>query len=347
MGLQTTWFTLITVLWAGFFLLEGFDFGVGMVTPFVGHDPEERRTVKETTGPFWDGNEVWLIVAGGATFAAFPDWYATMFSAYYLPLVLVLVALILRATGAEYRGRRDSDRWRTGWDWTIAGCCLAVPLLIGVALGGLLGGLPIDSQKEFTGNLADLLRPYALITGVTLAALSLLQGLLFLRLKTTDQIRGRANDGARKVAPAVVAVLAVQLVWTQVNDPANGVVPGAGAWLAITFAVAAALLAYERRLDGWAFFASSATIVFTVVNLFGTLYPNTMVSSTSSANNLTVTDSSGSYTLTLITIVAAIMVPVILVYTAWNYWVFRKRVTPASAEGRSREATSANVETDA
>jgi cytochrome d ubiquinol oxidase subunit II len=341
MSLQTTWFILIGVLWTGFFLLEGFDFGVGMLTPFVGRDAAERGVLKETTGPFWDGNEVWLIVVTGATFAAFPDWYATMFSAFYMPLFVVLVALILRATGTEYRDRRDGVRWRTAWDGVIAVTCLLVPFFLGIALGGLLGGLPIDGQMEFTGSFVDLVQPFALITGVTFVVLSLLQGASFLRLRTVDETRDRASAAARKISLVAVVILAAQLIWTTAVDPTDTVIPGPWAWVAITAVVAAALLAHERRHEGWAFVASSATIASTVANLFATLYPNTMISTTSVANNLTTDDSSSSYTLKLITIVAAIMVPVVLVYTAWNYWVFRERVRPREPVAPTDEVTGA------
>lgn len=340
MSLQTTWFILIGVLWSGFFVLEGFDFGVGMLTPVIGRDVSEQGTLKETTGPFWDGNEVWLIVAAGATFAAFPDWYATMFSAYYLPLLVVLVALILRATGTEYRDRRDSDRWRTAWDWVIAGACLVAPLLLGIVLGGLLGGLPIDADHEFTGGFVDLVQPYALLTGVTFLGLSLLQGAAFLRLRTTDALRNRAGVTVRRTSIVAVVLLCAQLAWTTAVDPTDTVIPGPWAWLAVTAAVAAAIVAHEQRHEGWAFALSSAAVAFTIANLFATLYPNTMVSTTSAADSLTTELSSSSYTLTLMTIVAAVMVPVVLVYTAWNYWVFRQRVRPRVSGPPADEATN-------
>jgi len=342
-SLQITWFVLITVLWAGFFLLEGFDFGVGMMTPFVGRTDEERRTCKESTGPFWDGNEVWLIVAGAAIFAAFPPWYATMFSAYYLPLFVVLVALILRAAGTEWRERRDAGRWRGGWDRLIALSCLLIPFLVGVVFGGLLVGIPINGKEEFTGNLADLVQPFALFTGVLFVALCVLQGLLFLRLKTAGELRARASHLARRAGLLVVVLFAIHMVWMQAVA-GTGVIPGTGAWLAITFLVAAALLALEDRHRGWAFTCSAAGIVFTVVSIFNTLYPNTMVSSTKAAYNLTIEDSSAKYTLTLMTIIAVIMLPIVLVYTGWNYWVFRGRMkTSASAEPGSEPAQPAVV----
>jgi cytochrome d ubiquinol oxidase subunit II len=323
--LQTTWFILIAVLWAGFFMLEGFDFGVGIVTPFVGRDDEERRTLKETTGPFWDGNEVWLIVAVAATFAAFPDWYATMFSAYYLPLFVVVLALILRATGTDYRDRREGVRWRRRWDRIIAGTCLLIPFLLGVMFGGLLVGIPISSKMEFTGDLTDLVHPFALMSGVFLVALCVFQGLLFLRLKTSGDLRARVSHRARWAGLVVVVLAVVHTVWQQVEAD-RGAIPGAAAWLALTFLVAAAVVALEHEHAGWAFLCSALGIVFTIVDIFAALYPNTMVSSTSTAYNLTVSDSSNSYTLSLMTIIAALILPVVLLYTGWSYWVFRGRM---------------------
>jgi cytochrome d ubiquinol oxidase subunit II len=326
MALQATWFIFITVLWSGFFVLEGFDFGVGMLVPFLGRDDLERRVLRATTGPFWDGNEVWLVTAGAATFAAFADWYATMFSAYYLPLFVVVLALILRAVGVEFRDKIADSRWRHVWDWITVGCCVLVPLLIGTAFGGLLNGLPIDQQMEFTGSFASLVQPYALFTGILFAALCLLQGLMFLRIKTTGDLATRASRTVRPVAWIVVAVLAVHIVWTRFAA-GSGVIPNLGAWLALTFAVAAAWLAANPEHRGAAFGCSAATIAFTVISFFAELYPNLMVSTTSAAYDITTANSSGSYTLTLMTIVTVVMAPIVIIYTAWNYWVFRQRLT--------------------
>lgn len=326
MALETTWFILIALLWTGFFVLEGFDFGVAMLGPFLGRTDTERRVLRATTGPFWDGNEVWLITAGAGTFAAFPDWYATMFSAYYLPLFLVVLALILRAVGVEFRDQRQSARWRHTWDWIGAVCCLLVPLLVGTAFGGLLNGIPIDENKEFTGSFVDLIQPYALATGVTFAALCLLQGLMFLRLKTTGELHRRASALVRPVAWVVVALLVTHIIWTRFAVGA-GLIPNLGAWLALTAGVAAAWLALHDGHEGVAFGASSATVAFTVLGFFAELYPNLMVSSTSAAYNLTTADSSSSYTLTLMTIIAVVMLPVVLIYSAWSYWIFRQRIT--------------------
>jgi cytochrome d ubiquinol oxidase subunit II len=331
MALQATWFILITILWSGFFMLEGFDFGVGMLVPFLGHTDTERRMLRATTGPFWDGNEVWLVTAGAATFAAFPDWYATMFSAYYLPLFIVVVALILRAVGSEYRDKRGGSGWRTSWDWITVACCLSIPLLIGVAFGGLLNGIPIDQQMEFTGTFADLVQPYALATGILLA--------LLCRLKVAGDLSQRASHAARTVAWIAVAVLVVHVIWTRFAV-GSGVIPNLGAWMAMTAAVATAWLAGHDRHRGLAFGASATTIVLTLFGFFAELYPNLMVSSTATANNITTADSSGSYTLTLMTIVTVVMLPVVLIYTTWSYWVFRQRVTidSVSADPTTTEA---------
>ncbi len=347
MALQTTWFIFIALLWAGFFVLEGFDFGVGMAVPFLGHDDVERRVLRRTIGPFWDGNEVWLITAGAATFAAFPDWYASMFSAYYLPLFLVVVSLILRAVGFELRDRVEASRWRRVWDGIFVGSCLLVPLLIGVAFGGLLNGIPIDGQMEFTGSFLDLVQPYALCTGVVFVALCVMQGLLFLRIKTEGVLHERATRAAGPAAWIVVALLTVHIVWTRFAVGDGTIIPGLGAWVALTFAVTAACLAYHEGLRGIAFGCSAATIATYLLGFFGDLYPNVLVSSTAATDNITIADSSGSYTLTLMTIITVVMLPVVIIYTAWNYWVFRQRVTvddvapPAPVEPSAASRTEA------
>src|SRR6201984_3175880 len=194
-------FCVIAVLWTGFFILEGFDFGVGMLHSLVGRDEADRRAALNTTGPLWDGNEVWLIVAGAAMFAAFPGWYATMFSGLYLALVLLLAALIVRGVAFEYRGKRDAVRWRRTWDVLLTVGSLLAPLLTGVVLGGLLHGLPINSSQNYTGSFWDLLQPYALFTGVTLVLICLLHGATFLCLKTTGDMYERSGVMARRVAP--------------------------------------------------------------------------------------------------------------------------------------------------
>ncbi|MCC7077407.1 MAG: cytochrome d ubiquinol oxidase subunit II [Acidimicrobiia bacterium] len=345
MALQTVWFALITVLWAGFFVLEGFDFGVGMLVPVLGRDDTDRRVLRATVAPVWDGNEVWLVVAGAAMFAAFPDWYATMFSAFYLPLFAVLLGLILRACAFEFRDKSTHLHWRRTWDWLMGVSSLLVPLLVGVAFGGLLGGLPIDGSMEFAGDFTDLVQPYALYSGLTFASLCLVQGFAFLRLKTADSLARAATRGVR-VSASVCAVLVVGFViWTQaVSD--RGVIPGAGFWLALTFTVAAAILAWEKEHAGWVFACSSAAIAFTTIGFFATLHPNLMISSTGPANSITIADSSSSYTLTVMTVIAAVMVPVVVLYQAWTYWVFRQRVRRRDVGGAIEEAASTGTRED-
>ncbi len=325
-GLVPFWFIVIAVLWTGFFILEGFDLGVGMLHGVVGRGDAERRAAINTIGPLWDGNEVWLITAGAAIFAAFPGWYATMFSALYLALVLVLAALIVRGVAFEYRGKRDAASWRRTWDVLLTVGSLLVPLLIGVGLADLLHGLPINSAQNFTGSFWDLLQPYALWTGITLVLVCLLHGATFLCLKTTGEMRERSGQVARRVAPFTGAFVIGFIIWTHVTA-------GRAFWLnviellAILAVIAAVWLVYERR-DGFAFAATTVTIASCIISIFADLYPNVMVSSTNSAYNLTVHNTaSGGYSLKVMTVVVIILLPVVLVYQAWTYYVFRKRVS--------------------
>ncbi len=280
------WYIVIAVLWTGFFILEGFDFGVGMLHAVVGTDEAGRRAAINTIGPLWDGNEVWLIVAAAGMFAAFPGWYATMFSAYNLALVLLLAALIVRGLAFEYRGKRDAARWRRTWDVLLTIGSVLAPFLIGVALAGLLGGLPINSAQNFTGSFWDLLKPYPLWTGVTLVLLCLLNGATFLCLKTTGDMRERSWQVARRVAPVTGAFVVGFIIWTHVTA-------GKAFWLnliellRILAVLAAVWLVYDHR-EGFAFAATAVTIASCIITIFADLYPNVMVSSTNPAYNLTV-----------------------------------------------------------
>ena len=324
MHLYDFWFGVIAVLWIGYFVLEGFDFGVGMLIRHLGKDDSERRVVLNTVGPLWDGNEVWLLTAGGATFAAFPDWYATLFSGFYLPLLLILVALIVRGVGFEYRGKRDSATWRRGWDIALLFGSALPALLWGVAFANVVRGVPIAADHSYTGGFFNLLNPYALLGGVTTLAAFLLHGSLFVSLKTSGIVKERAHALAARLFPVVVPVAAGFLIWTLAQrwQP----------WAAVSATVAAvALLAawYGDRLgrDGWAFAASALAIAATVVTLFASLFPAVMPSSTNAAFDLTVSNaSSSSYTLTGMTWVALLGTPVVLAYQAWSIWVFRKRI---------------------
>ena len=331
------WFIIIAVLWTGFFILEGFDFGVGMLHDLVGTDDVGRWAAINMIGPLWDGNEVWLIVAAAAIFAAFPGWYATMFSAYYLAMVLLLASLIVRGLAFEYRGKRDAVRWRRTWDVLLTVGSLLAPLLIGVVLGGLLHGLPINSSQNNTGSFWDLLQPYPLFTGITLVLVCALHGATFLGLKTTGDMRERSGLLARRVAPFTGAAVVGFAIWTHVTYSGTFFLNPIEL-LAILAALAAVWLVYEHRA-GFAFAATTVTIASCIVAIFTGLYPNVMVSTTSAANNLTVHNTaSGAYSLKVMTVVAIVFLPVVLAYQSWTYYVFRRRVSKADFEPRQRPA---------
>jgi cytochrome d ubiquinol oxidase subunit II len=325
MELTTVWFALIAILWAGYFLLEGFDFGVGMLLPVLARDNRERRLLINTIGPVWDGNEVWLLVAGGATFAAFPEWYATLFSGFYLPLLIILVALILRGVAFEYRGKRDDDAWRRRWDYCIIGGSLVPALLWGVAFGNIVRGVKIDAHHEYVGGFFDLLNPYALLGGLTTLTLFLLHGAVFLALKTDGDMRLRAGRLATRLAPAAIVVAGTFLLWTGLNhhDAIGSVLS-----LAAALALVAGTFAIFVRREGWAFLATGLTLVLAVFALFVTLFPDVMPSTLAAANSLTVHNASSTpYTLKVMTWVAVAFTPIVLAYQGWTYWVFRKRLT--------------------
>jgi cytochrome bd ubiquinol oxidase subunit II len=322
----TFWFITITVLWMGFFILEGFDFGVGMLHDAVGADEPGRRAAINTIGPLWDGNEVWLVVAGAATFAAFPGWYATWFSGFYLAIVLLLAALIVRGVAFEYRGKRGAARWRRTWDAALIVGSLLAPLLLGVALGDLLHGLPINASHQYTGSFWTLLQPYGVFTGITFVGICLLHGATFLSLKTTGDMRERARRLAQLIAPVTMLLVLAFVSWTHA-------IAGKGALLnpvefgAVLAAIAAVWLVYSRS-EGWAFAATTVTIAACVLSIFVDLYPRVMVSSTSPAFSLTVHNTaSGRYALTVMTVVVVIFLPFVLAYQTWTYYVFRRRVS--------------------
>ena len=331
MGLQIFWFSVIAVFWTGFFVLEGFDLGVGALHAVVGRTDVERRVAINTIGPFWDGNEVWLIVAGAGTFAAFPDWYATWFSAMYLALMLVLVALIVRGVSFEFRNKIDTHRWKHSWTVILTVASAALPVLFGIALGDLLVGLPIDNDHEYTGTFWDLFTPYGIWVGITLLSLALLHGTTFLNLRTTGIVNERARRLARPLAAVAIVTVIVFATWTHVLSD-RGIVPGPVQIIAV-FAIVAAGWSVRDRHDGWAFTATTIAIGLTVVTIFVDLYPNVMVSSTSPENNLTVANASSSpYSLKIMSIVAIVLFPVVLVYQGWNYYTFRHRIVgPAAA----------------
>ena len=327
--LPVLWFGLIGVLWVGYFVLEGFDFGVGILLPFLSRDDDDRRVVVNTIGPVWDGNEVWLLTAGGAMFAAFPGWYATLFSGFYLALFLILVALIIRGVAFEYRGKHDSVRWRAWWDRAIFAGSALPALLWGVAFANIVHGVPINADGNFTGTLLTLLNPYALVAGLTSLALFTLHGAIYLSLKTTGEMVERARAVARRLSVVSAALVFAFLGWTYLNAlsaHSRGIVPGVIPLTALGLVVAVPFLVRAAR-DGLAFTATAVSIALITVTLFLNLYPRVLVSSTSKAYDLTIwTTSSNHYSLVVMTIVALTLTPVVLLYQGWTYYVFRHRI---------------------
>ncbi|WP_282791219.1 cytochrome d ubiquinol oxidase subunit II [Streptomyces sp. CC224B] len=324
MELHDVWFVLIAVLWIGYFFLEGFDFGVGVLTKLLARDRAEKRVLINTIGPVWDGNEVWLLSAGGATFAAFPEWYATLFSGFYLPLLLILLCLILRGVAFEYRAKRPDERWQTNWEHTIFWTSLLPAFLWGVAFGNIVRGVEIDARKEYVGGVWDLLNPYALLGGLVTLTLFTFHGTVFTALKTVGDIRLRARRLALALG-LLTAVLALGFLgWTQAD---NGDGASMVALVVAVVALLAALGANQLGREGWSFTLSGLTIVAAVAMLFLTLFPNVMPSSLDDDWSLTVTNASSSpYTLKIMTWCAGIATPVVLLYQSWTYWVFRKRI---------------------
>jgi cytochrome bd ubiquinol oxidase subunit II len=336
MTLQILWFCLIAVFWAGYFLLEGFDFGVGMLLPFLPRDEGERSVMFRSIGPVWDGNEVWLVVAGASTFATFPAWYATMFSGFYLALLLILFLLIVRVVSFEWRSKSGSQRWRTAWLRVNALASTGIGLVWGIGLANLLHGLPLDSNGDYSGTFADLFSGYTVLAGIAFVLVFAFHGAAFLTLRTTGDLCERARGAARTLAVPAVAAVAAFLIWTIVvavdaND--KGVLPVVvPAAIGIVAFALAAYLVYDGR-SGLAFAMTAAGTVAAVATLFTGLYPRVMVSSPSFGNSLTVANAaSAHYTLAVMTVVALIVTPVVLLYQGWTYYVFRARVTGDEAQ---------------
>jgi cytochrome d ubiquinol oxidase subunit II len=330
MDLPTLWFVLIAVLFIAYFFLEGFDFGVGILMPFISEDNIDRRVTLNTIGPFWDANEVWLITAGGAMFAAFPHWYATLFSGFYLPLFVILVALIVRAVGFEFRGKHHTEVWRKTADQFIFWGSLLPPFLWGVAFTNIVMGLPIGADMNFRGGLLGLLKPYALLGGLAATCLFTLHGALFLTLRTTDGMKARAETLARRMwlpTGGVLLLFAFLGYWQTVLFEGLGLVPGTLPMLTIVSFVAGYFLLSMGR-NAQAFAATGLTIALGTAVVFAGMFPNVMPSTIDPAYSLTVYNASSSQlTLTVMTVVALIFVPIILAYQGWSYYVFRQRVT--------------------
>lgn len=331
MALHELWFVVMAGLFLGFFVLEGFDFGVGMLMGMFGRGPGQdaerhRRAVLNTIGPVWDGNEVWLITAGGAMFAAFPDWYATMFSGLYLPLLAILVSMILRVVAIEWRGKVDDPGWRRWADIGIAAGSWVPAVLWGVAFAALVRGLPVDADKRLHASIGDLLNGYTLLGGVATAGLFLFHGAVFVALKTDGTVRDEALRFAVRVALPVTVVLAAFGLWTQLEHGKDWT------WIVLVVAglaqLAATLRVWRGVGEGWAFAYTTAAVAAVVVLLFGVLYPNLMPSSIDPAYSLTVDNAASSpYTLTIMSWAALVFAPLVLLYQGWTYWVFRQRIS--------------------
>lgn len=331
MGLQEVWFGIIGMLFLGFFILEGFDFGVGMLMePFarvgIGEAEPLRRTALNTIGPVWDGNEVWLIVGGAAMFAAFPGWYATVFSTLYLPLLAILFGMIVRAVAIEWRGKIDDTKWRGGADFGIAAGSWLPAVLWGVAFAVLVRGLPVDAAGHIHLSVADVLNPYTVLGGLATAGLFLLYGAVFVALKTSGAIREDAHRFAVWLSLPVTGLVAGFGLWTQLAYGKDWT------WAVLAAAVvaqlAAVLLVWRRASDGWAFTCVALVVAAVVILLFGSLYPNLVPSTLNRQWSLTIYNASSThYTLKVMTWVTAFMAPLTVVYQAWTYWVFRQRIS--------------------
>jgi len=327
--LQTIWFILIAILWVGFFFLEGFDFGVGMLLPFLGKNDMERRTIINTIGPHWDGNEVWLLTAGGATFAAFPHWYATLFSGFYIALFLLVVGLIVRGVAFEFRSKDTNPHWRTFWDWCIFAGSAIPSLLLGVAFSNMVIGVPIDANKMFTGNFLTLLNPIGLIGGLSLVAVFLFHGINFLNLKLSGDLLERTKRLSPNLwilsfvflSSLMVSTLSISKSYAQ-----HGfliIIPPLVSFLAL---LAAGFL-LKKKHEGWVFALTGLSVLLIPSTFFSIMFPRVMISNTSPNYSLTIFNASSSVnTLNVMSVVALIFIPLILGYQIWSYWIFRKRL---------------------
>lgn len=325
--LPTIWFIVIAVLWTGYLFLEGFDLGVGMLMKLLARNNTERRVLLNTVGPVWDGNEVWLITAGAATFAAFPLWYASLFSALYLPLLMVLVALIFRAVAFEYRGKVDTDAWQARWDWAIALGSFFAAFGVGAALALTTTGLPLNANGDREGGAFAWFSGYAVLGGLAVVGFSLLHALAFLALKTDGDVRHRARSWFIRLLPVLLLPLAGWALSIQF------MAGGLWTWTALIVAVVAAVAAWflaRGGAEGRAFMAMGAFLLLGSASIFGAVFPVVLPSTLDPAFDLTVANASSSdYTLGLMSVVAAVGLPLVIAYQAWTYWVFRRRVSAA------------------
>ena len=327
--LQILWFFLIATLWIGFFFLEGFDFGVGMLLPFLGKNDEERRAIISTIGPVWDANEVWLVMAATAMFAAFPGWYATMFSSFYLAMVVIVVGLIIRGISIEYRSKDARPRWRHRFDWLIAVGSFLASFLFGIVFTDLLGGVPIDQNMIYVGNPFSWITPYGLVGGLTMMSVFLLHGANFLTLKLEDDLRERARALARRLyifAAVMVVLLAITTyIFTDITAKI-GIDPGILPIASVVFLLAT-IYFIHHKMEGWAFAMTGLNIILTQVAFFILMFPRLMISSLNPTWDLTIYNASSSpNSLAVMSIISLIFLPIVMAYEGWSYYVFRKRV---------------------
>jgi cytochrome d ubiquinol oxidase subunit II len=335
MDLNTLWFVVITVLFTGFFFLEGFDYGVGILLPWIASSDQERRAVINTIGPVWDGNEVWMITAGAALFSSFPHVYATLFSGFYLAVIFMLLGLILRGVAFEFRSKRDQKAWRERWDWAIFIGSLLPAVLWGVIISNLMRGLAIGPDMNYYGGLIPLLNPFSLLGGVVFLGLFTIHGASFLGLKIEGELAVRAKNAASKIWVGVLVLTAAFLVWTYLgtdilsNPGFDGLIPA--------LLAAAALAAYgwflRREQEVLTFISGGLVIVFATGMVFSGLFPRLMISTLDPTYSLTIYNASSSaYTLRVMSIIVAIFLPVVLLYQGWTYWIFRRRISPEDTD---------------
>ncbi|MFD1775458.1 cytochrome d ubiquinol oxidase subunit II [Paenibacillus rhizophilus] len=331
LSLNELWFVLIAVLFVGFFFLEGFDFGVGMQSQMLPKDERQRRVMINSIGPFWDANEVWLITGAGAMFAAFPEWYATLFSGFYVPFVFALFGLILRGVAFEYRGKAQSAGWRTTWDLSILIGSFLPPFLLAIVFASFIKGLPIDGDMQMhAAFFGDIVNVYTVLAGIAVVLMCNIHGLLFTALRTFGELQERARKRARALLlPTGVVLLAFVIMTYFQTDIFD--VRGALLWAIVVLGVVAFVLAgyfCKRKRDGWAFGMTGAVLGLSVISVFVGLFPRVMVSSLGEAYNLTITNAaSGHYSLKVMTIVALTMLPFVLGYQIWSYFIFHKRLS--------------------
>ncbi|MDM5154492.1 cytochrome d ubiquinol oxidase subunit II [Bacillus sp. DX1.1] len=331
LSLNELWFLIISTLFIGFFVLEGFDFGVGTVAKFLGRNDLERRIYINTIGPFWDANEVWLVTAGGTMFAAFPHWYATLFSGFYIPFVFMLLALILRGVAFEFRGKVDNVKWKNMWDWAILIGSFVPPLLWGIAITNFMVGVPINENKDVVGGFVQLLHPFALLGGLMFVLLCVVHGLQFITLRTTGELQERARIVSKKMAPVTLLAL-LAFVGVGVWKTDIFIAHGTG-WIALPLGAFVALfvssILNRKRRDGWAFFMTSLTIILLSASVFIGMFPRVMISTLGAANDLTIYNAaSGPYSLKLMSYLSLTILPFVLGNQIWSYYVFRKRIKP-------------------